>query len=679
MSSARQARAVPRLRRYAPILDWLPKYDRSRLRADLLAGSVVAALAVPQSLGYAAIAGVPVQLGLYAVPVALIAYAIFGTSRQLVIGPVSTVSVMSGSLVVALHPVDLAQAIAFTTAAAMWAGVFLLIAAQLRIGWVAEFLSKPIVTGFVLGLTLLVILGELPNLLGIPVGRRDVVGRILELIGGFSEDPRTLALSVAALVMLFVGSWLLPQVPWSLVVLVLGLLGSRVLHLAERGVAVVGTVPAGLPRPQIPSVPLDRMLDVAAAGAALAFVGLAEGLSAARLFAVRRDYRLHTDQELLAAGASNLATGIMGGLAVAGSLSKTAAVDRAGGRSQVAGLAAAVLAILAIVFFAPALGLLPKAVLSAIIVHAVWGLIDIPAMRRYRRSRRLDFVAASVAVIAVLIAGPLLGLLVAIGWSILGLVYRSSRATIDVMGRVPGEKAAWGALEKHPERFTQPGVLVLRINESLFWVNAARVKDRVLDLVDEHPDVKALVLDLESSDQLEITSVDMLTMLLDRLRAHGIDVYLVRVRRRVRRVLENTGMREKLGEDHLWRSISQGVRAAQHHHDLTPVKPPPAPVVAPTTADDAGEEEDVLAHDVLPEEEDDSAVHSGAEARAPRAFDGEDDVDADTQEIVLSRSVDEDPELDRLDESRTITKHSAEPEKSDQQAKHTRKKQDKRH
>ena len=258
-------------------------------------------------------------------------------------------------------------------------------------------------------------------------------------------------------------------------------------------------------------MPFDRLGDIVLAAAALAFVGLAEGLSAARLFAVKGGYRIRTDQELLAAGASNIATGLLGGLAVAGSLSKTAAVDRSGGRTQVAGLAAALLSLLAIVFLAPALGVLPRAVLSAIVVHAVWGLIDIPAMRRYRHSRRVDFLSACVAAIGVLVAGPLLGLLVAVGWAILGLIYRSSRVTVDVMGKVPEEKAAWGSLENHPERITMPGVLVLRLNESLFWVNAARVKDQVLQLVDEHPDTKAVVLDLESTDQLEITSSDMLS------------------------------------------------------------------------------------------------------------------------------------------------------------------------
>ena len=641
-----------RLRRYLPIVDWLRHYDRRRLRLDLIAGCVVAALAVPQSLGYAAIAGVPVEIGLYAVPVALIAYAIFGTSRQLVVGPVSTVSVLSGSLVAALHPVDIAQAVLFTTAAALWVGIILVVASFLRIGWVAEFLSKPIVTGFVLGLTLLVILGELPNLLGLHVVAPDVVGRIVAMATGIGEiDPLTVALSVSALVVLFVGSALLPQVPWSLVVLVAGMVGSKALHLAARGVAVVGVVPAGLPTPHVPLVPLNRIGDIALAAAALAFVGLAEGLSAARMFSVKRGYRIRTDQELLATGASNIAAGLLGGMAVAGSLSKTAAVDRSGGRTQVAGLAAAALSLLAILYFAPLLGILPKAILSAIVVHAVWGLIDIPAMRRYRHSRRVDFLSACVAVIGVLVAGPLLGLLIAIGWAILGLVYRSSRVTIDVMGKVPGEKAAWGALENHPERMIIPGVLVLRLNEALFWVNAARVKERVQEIVDEYPDTKALVLDLESTDQLEITSADMLSLLLTRLRDQGIDMYMVRVRFQVRIVLHNCGVRQQLGEDHLWHSISQGVRAARRDHGLKPPKPVPAAdeptapwlletVVAPAgatpQAEPPAEQDHVLIDDPLGDDE------------------------YSEPEVVLARSLDAEPDPDLLDETHpTVARRSA--------------------
>ncbi len=557
------------LRRRIPIFTWLPAYQRTQLRPDLTAGMVLAALAIPQALGYAAIAGVPVQVGLYAVPVALVAYAIFGSSRQLVLGPVSTVSVMSGSLVAALEPVDVSQAVLYTAAVAVTAGIVLIIAAQVRIGWIAEFLSKPIVTGFVLGLTVLVIIGELPNLTGIPVSAIDVLGRIQALAFGLDEtNPLTAAIGFGALAILMLGSKFLPKVPWSLVILLVGLIASAVLVLPERGVAVVGAVPAGLPGLQVPLIPVNKIPDVLFAGTALGFVGLAEGLSAARLFAVKGGYRVDTDQELMAGGVGCLGSGLFGGLAVAGSLSKTAASDRTGGKTQVVGLTAAVLSLAVIAFLAPALAGLPKAVLAAIVVNAVWGLIDTVAMRRYRIIHDNDFIAASAAAVGVLVAGPLLGLLFAIALSILGLVFRSSRVTVDAMGKVPGEKASWGSLENHPERKSIAGVLILRINESLFWVNATRAQDRVLALVDQHPDAKAIVLDLESSDQLDVTSADQLGLLLDQLHDRGVDLYLVHVRFPVRAVLRRTGVRERIGENHIWHSISQGVRAAREQHGL---------------------------------------------------------------------------------------------------------------
>ena len=248
------------LRRWLPILTWLPAYDRAHLRRDVVAGAVVAALAVPQSLGYAAIAGVPVQVGLYAVPLALLAYAAVGTSPQLILGPVSTVSVLSASLVVGLHPRSAQEAVAYTSAVALAAGLVLATAGLLRVGWVAEFLSKPIITGFVLGLSILVIIGELPNLLGIPIRPGDVLDRISLLVRGVDDvKAMTAAVGVCALAVLFGGSRLAPRAPWSLIVLIGGLVASHALDLAARGVAVVGTVPSGLPSPSVPPVPAAKL------------------------------------------------------------------------------------------------------------------------------------------------------------------------------------------------------------------------------------------------------------------------------------------------------------------------------------------------------------------------------------------------------------------------------------
>lgn len=569
-----EAIATRRWRR-VPIVGWLPRYDRAWLRGDLVAGAVVAALAVPQALGYASLAGAPVQVGLYAVPVALVAYAVFGSSRQLVVGPVSTVSVLSGSVLAGFGVAGTAQAASYTAALAIGAGLVLIAAGFLGLGWLAEFLSKPIVTGFVLGLTLLVILNELPHLLGVPTPQGKVVERVSALGSSLTRgdvDLTTVAVSVLALTILFGGNRLLAQVPWGLVVLLGGLASSALLDLRDRGVEVVGAVPRGLPTPGLPDVDPGDLTRLVTAGAALALVGLAEGLSAARLFAGQGDYRIDADQELLASGVANIACGLVGGLGVAGSLSKTAAVSDARGRTQVAGLVAAALALVVIVAISPALAVLPRAVLSAIVVNAVWKLIDGRALVRYARVRRNDIIAAGVAAVGVLAFGPLNGLLLAVAGSVVGLVFRSTRVDVEVMGKVPNEKAAWGSIRNHAERATYPGVLVLRIDVPIFWVTASPVTDTVLSLVEQTPDLRALVLDLEATNQMDTTSADALTDLLTALRARDVDLYLVRVMWPVRGALRRSGLLAELGEDHLWHSISQGVREARKAHDLMDLK-----------------------------------------------------------------------------------------------------------
>ncbi len=574
---ARKQRTLPlgeRPREWLPVRRWLPRYQRRWLKGDLIAGAVVAALAVPQSLGYATIAGLPVQVGLYSMPTVLLAYALLGTSRQLIVGPVSTVAVLTGSLIAGFAPANEGEAMALAAGMAIGAGVILMLASVLHIGWVAEFLSKPIVTGFVLGLTILVIVGELPNILGIPVAPGGVLSRIGDLASGLGEvQAQTAAVGLASLAILFAGARFAPRVPWALVVLVGGLGVSAALGLADSGVAVVGTVPQGLPTPALPALDASQFGAVLGAGAAVAFVGLAEGLSAARLFATQSGDRIDANQDLLAFGVGNVSSGVLGGFGVAGSLSKTAAAARSGGRTQMTGITTAVLALVVIMFIAPVLSDLPKAVLSAIVIHAVWGLMDFAAMRRYARLRRNDITAAVAATVGVLAFGPLPGLGIAIAMSVLGLVYRSSRVDVEVMGRIPGEKAAWGGMRNHPERKPADGILVLRVDVPLFWVNATSIKDAVLARVDGSKqfvdeDIVALVLDIEGTNQLDTTTVDMLDSLLGSLRERSVDLYIVRVMYPVRIILRHAGFVAKIGEDHMWHSISQGVRQARLHYGL---------------------------------------------------------------------------------------------------------------
>jgi high affinity sulfate transporter 1 len=570
MSDRGEAASGSRWRR-VPAVAWLRRYERVWLRGDLVAGAVVAALAIPQALGYASIAGAPVEVGLYAVPVALLAYALFGSSRQLVMGPVSTVSVLSGSLLAGFGVAGTAQAASYTAALALGAGLVLVTAGFLGIGWVAEFLSKPIVTGFVLGLTILVILGELPNLLGVPTPKGQVVervGALGESLGRGEADLTTMIVSAVALLVLFGGPRLIRRMPWGLVLLISGLVASAALHLQARGVEVVGPVPRGLPTPGVPSVDTADLWPLLAGGATLALVGLAEGLSAARLFASRGGYRVDADQELLAFGVANLGSGLFGGIGVAGSLSKTAACCDARGRTQMVGITAAVLSLVVILAIAPALAELPAAILSAIVVNAVWKLMDVAAIRRYARVRHNDIIAAAVAAVGVLAFGPLYGLLLAVAGSVLGLIYRSSRVDVEVMGKVPHEKAAWGSIRNHGERPTYPGVLVLRVDTPIFWVTAAPIHDVILAKLEAAPDTRALVLDMEATNQLDTTSADMLAELLGELRQRDVDLYLVRVMWPVRKLLRRSGLMDDLGEDHLWHSISQGVRKARRAHGL---------------------------------------------------------------------------------------------------------------
>ena len=589
------------------MVGWLPRYRVAWLRGDLIAGAVVAALAIPQALGYASIAGAPVEVGLYALPVALVAYAVFGSSRQLVVGPVSTVSVLSGSFLASFGVAGTAQAASYTAALALGSGLVLVAAGFVRIGWMAEFLSKPIVTGFVLGLTLLVILNEVPHLVGVPTP----AGKVIERVGALGSsvtrgeaDVTTVAVSAVSLVVLFGGHRLVPKVPWGLLVLFGALTASAALDLQARGVEVVGPVPRGLPTPGIPAVDAADLAGLLTAGAALALVGLAEGLSAARLFAARGAYRIDADQELLASGAANVASGLFGGLGVAGSLSKTAAVSDARGRTQLTGLAAAGLAVVVIVAIAPALSVLPRAVLSAIVVNAVWKLMDFQALARYRVVRRNDIIAAVIAAVGVLAFGPLNGLLLAVAGSVIGLVFRSTRVDVEVMGKVPDEKAAWGSIRNHAERSTYPGVIVLRLDVPLFWVTAAPANDSILALVDSTPGTRALVLDLEATNQMDTTSADALADLRAALLQRDVDLFLVRVMWPVRKALRRSGLIPLLGEDHLWHSISQGVRQARRVHGLLHLPAhdgvPPAGEAVIDEPLDADGEEHIVARDPGP-------------------------------------------------------------------------------
>jgi len=494
---------------------------------------------------------------------------VLGSSPQLVVGPASTVAIVSGSLVADISRDNPQDAVAITSALAIAAGIVLVVAGVLRISWLAEFLSKPIVTGFVLGLTLTIIIGEVPTLLGFPKPAGDLIGVFVRTLQSLDEThAQTAAVGGLALVVLFIGRRFVPRVPWGLVTLVLGVAASRAFDLEAKGVAMIGEVPSGIPPLGLPLIPRDDVAAVVVGGMSLGLVALAEGLAATRLFATRGGYRVETDRELVGMGAANVAAGLSGGLAVAGSLSKTATADQAGSGSQITGLTAGVFTMIVLVAFTWVFVDLPRAVLSAIVVAAVWGLIDVAALRRYNRVRRADFLAAAVGVGGVVLFGPLPGLGISIAVSLLSIVYRSASPRMEVLGKISAEKAAWGRLRDHPDRRPVAGVVVVRLDAPLFWANASAFEDRLLAEVDKWPGTRALVLDLEATSQLDTTSADVLTHLAAELDDREVLLYLARVLHSVEAVLQRSGFGDLVGPDRFWHSISQCVRAARRDTGL---------------------------------------------------------------------------------------------------------------
>ena len=565
MTEATREPGGPRLAATAPVVAALRRrFNRSTLRGDLIAALVVTALMVPQSLGYAALAGAPVQAGLYALPLALGVYAFVGSSPQLIVGPVSTVSVLTGSIVASHGAKSPEEALALVAALAVVSGLILIVAGLLRLGWVADFLSKPIVTGFVFGLSILVVLGEIPTLLGLPRGSGNVIDRVSGIAGHLDEiQLRNAAVGAVALAVLFLGPRINKVVPWGLMVVIGGLVIARFVDFPAAGIAEIGKVPGGLPGLAVPDLSAAEMGGLITSGAALAMVGLAETLSASRLFAAQNGYHIDANREFIGTGAANVAAGLSGGIGVGGSLSKTAAADNSGGRSPLTSLATMGFVIVVVLFFAPSLGALPRVVLAAVVVHAVWPLMDLNSIRRYKRIRRNDFVGSMAALVGVLALGTLYGLLAAIAQSILGLIYRSSRIEVDVLGKVREEKAAWGSVDRNPKNRTVSGILVLRLTKPVFWVNAAAAVDLITTEIESEPGTDAVIINLEATNQLDTTSADALAELIRHLHRHGIDVHLVRVIHGTRNVLEASGVHEILGPGHMWRTISQGVRAAK--------------------------------------------------------------------------------------------------------------------
>ena len=535
-----------RLNSVVPILQWLPQYQRGWLRHDFVAGLTLAAYAVPVSLAYASLAGLPSQAGLYCYLLGGIAYAVFGTSRQLAVGPTSAISILIGSVLGTLAAGDTLRQTHLAMAAAVLTGLLAILAWALRLGNIANFVSETILTGFKVGAGLVIASTQLPKLFGVSSGGNNFLTRILDLARHLKEtNLPTLLVGLGALTLLIAGERLLPGRPIALFVVLTSIVVMTFLPLASLGVKTVGTIPEGLPRlgwPMMHWSDVDNLLVVSMACFLLSYV---ESISVVRTFALKHDHSISADQELLALGAANLVAGVGQGYPVAGGMSQSAVNEKAGAQSPLALVFASASLGAVLLFLTGLMRNLPQPVLAAVVLIAVGGLIKPSELRHLNQVSRMEFRVAMVATVGVLFFGILKGVLLAAIFSLLVLLKRASRPRIAVLGRLEGSDR-FVDMSRNPGSKQVPGTLVVRIESGLFYFNAENVHSEILDHVRRRGAVNLVIIDLSTSPNIDLGGARMLGQLHEKLTKSGVLLKLAEVHGSARDLLQAEGLHTRI-------------------------------------------------------------------------------------------------------------------------------------
>jgi high affinity sulfate transporter 1 len=514
-------------------------------------------------IAYAGLAGLPPQAGLYTLLAAPAAYAIFGTSRHVVAAGTSAAAVLVASTVAGFGALSSGQYAANAAALILFCGGLFLLAGLCRLGFVAQFLSKPVVEGFVFGLAIFVTVKQLPKLFGIEGGEGDTIRQFAHVVGHLGDTSgATLVVGAGALALLFGAERFWPRLPGGLVALVLGIAISSALDLSNHGVAVVGYVPAGLPSVSIPHVPAAHIPALMAAAGGMLLVIFSESLGAAENFATKYGYEIDANQELIALGFVNAGSGLLGGLAAGGSLSQSAVNEGAGARSEMSPLVATLLALVTVLLLTPLFKNLPEAVLAALIIHAVSHLTKVKEFRRYRAEQPLEFWVGLATLAGVITIDVLPGLVIGVVSMILLVIYHATRPHVSVLGRVPGVRDAYGDIVRHSDYEQLADLLVLRLEAPLFYANAAPVCEQIKHLVGaSQRQLRAVILDAGSNSNLDITSAEKLDELASSLHGAKIDFALAEVRGPVIDAARRAGVLATIGEDRVFPTIDQAVDA----------------------------------------------------------------------------------------------------------------------
>lgn len=544
---AQASKRESRSSRYLPPVRWLSEYNTSWITYDVVAGVTLAAYAIPVSLAYAGLAGLPPQAGIYGYLLGGLGYALLGSSRQMAVGPTSAISLMIAATVGPMAGGNAQRYIAIAELAAFAVAFLCLISWLLRLSLIVRLISDSILVGFKAGAGLTIIVTQLPALFGVPGGGQNFPERLVRLAGQMGQvNFLVLGIGLASVVVLRQGERLLPGRPIALGVVAVAIIFATIFGLAAHGVPVTGLVPRGLPSFSWTDLRLrdvDGIFPLAAGCLLLAYI---EGVSAARAFASKHGYELDPRQEFLGIGAANLTVALGHGYPVAGGLSQSAVNDKAGARTPLALVFASLSLGLCLLFFTGLLSNLPKAVLAAIVVTAVLGLIDVPTLLRMWRVSKVDFYAASIALGAVLALGILQGILLAALASVLIMLARASSPHVAILGRVPGTNS-YSDIARHPENEPLPGVMAFRPEASLLYINADSVLETVRGQLRGSPEVRVVICDLSASPYVDLAGSRMLHQLHDELAQRGIALRIIGAHGRLRDLLRADGVGEKVG------------------------------------------------------------------------------------------------------------------------------------
>ncbi|MBN9149620.1 MULTISPECIES: SulP family inorganic anion transporter [unclassified Nitrobacter] len=538
-----------------PPLTWLAEYKPSWLHRDAIAGVTLAAYAIPVSLAYAGLAGLPPQVGIYGYLLGGLGYALMGSSRQLAVGPTSAISLMIAGGVGALAGGDAVRFAQIASLSAFAVALLCLIAWVFKLSILVRLVSDSILVGFKAGAGLTIITSQLPSLFGVASGGHNFLDRAIRLAGQIGNiNPLVLAIGVVAIVLLFLGERFLTRRPVGLVVLALSILLATLLGFPALGVPITGKIPGGLPALELPTfgmLDFEELFPIAAGCLLLAYI---EGVSAARSFAARHGYSIDVRQEFLGLGAANLAVAFGHGYPVAGGLSQSAVNDTAGARTPLALVFCSLTLALCLLFFTELLTNLPRTVLAGIVIVAVYKLVDVRALLRMWKVSRIDFYAAAIALVSVLLLGILQGVLLAALASILLLLIRASRPNIAFLGRLPGSGRYSDSL-RHDGVKPLVGVIAFRPEASLLYINAETILETVLATLRKSSDVRLVACDLSASPYIDLAGARMLLDLYDELTSRHIAFCIVGAHAQLRELLQAEGLAEKTDSNEWLRTI----------------------------------------------------------------------------------------------------------------------------